>query len=236
MFLPKSFTKMRLPFSVALVGLLLSASGGSGQLASNSPQKEIGREVGQPIIGARGVTQRTGDIMANPAATGTTGNSFASYLLGLPDSASAAATVLHGTSPRLLTYDGIDIEPPLSGTFVAIRNQDVPWVVGRIGTLVGEQSINIDNFALVRSIRSPRIICRIRIRTSPRCARTRRWRMRPRSTCGSCRVTPTLTRCSAIPRRGCARSHVSGTATRPSNSRKVNIWRLAREKPLISRA
>ncbi|HVW83938.1 MAG TPA: TonB-dependent receptor [Bryobacteraceae bacterium] len=29
---------------------------------------------------------------ANPAATGTTGNSFASFLLGLPDSASAAAT------------------------------------------------------------------------------------------------------------------------------------------------
>ena len=29
---------------------------------------------------------------ANPSATGTTGNSFASFLLGLPDSASAAAT------------------------------------------------------------------------------------------------------------------------------------------------
>ena len=29
---------------------------------------------------------------ANPAATGTTGNSFASFLLGLPDSATAAAT------------------------------------------------------------------------------------------------------------------------------------------------
>src|SRR5207244_2066901 len=29
---------------------------------------------------------------ANPAATGTSGNSFASFLLGLPDTASAAAT------------------------------------------------------------------------------------------------------------------------------------------------
>ena len=28
---------------------------------------------------------------------------------------SASATVLHGTSPRLLTYDGIDIEAPLKG-------------------------------------------------------------------------------------------------------------------------
>ncbi len=63
----------------------------------------------------------------------------------------ASATVLHGTSPRLLTYDGIDIEAPLQGTLVAIRNHDVPGVVGRIGTLLGEHGINIANFALGRS-------------------------------------------------------------------------------------
>jgi D-3-phosphoglycerate dehydrogenase len=65
--------------------------------------------------------------------------------------ASASATVLHGTSPRLLTYDGIDIEAPLHGTLVAIRNHDVPGVVGRIGTILGEHSVNIANFALGRA-------------------------------------------------------------------------------------
>jgi D-3-phosphoglycerate dehydrogenase len=64
---------------------------------------------------------------------------------------SATATVLHGNSPRLLTYDGIDIEAPLNGTLVAIRNHDVPGVVGRIGTILGEHSINIANFALGRA-------------------------------------------------------------------------------------
>jgi len=63
---------------------------------------------------------------------------------------SASATVLHGTSPRLLTYDGIDIEAPLNGTLVAIRNHDVPGVIGRIGTILGEHSVNIANFALGR--------------------------------------------------------------------------------------
>ena len=67
---------------------------------------------------------------------------------------SASATVLHGTSPRLLTYDGIDIEAPLNGTLVAIRNQDVPGVVGRIGTILGEHKINIANFALGRAVDS----------------------------------------------------------------------------------
>jgi len=66
--------------------------------------------------------------------------------------ASATATVLHGSSPRLLTYDGIDIEAPLHGTLVTIRNHDVPGVVGRIGTILGEHAINIANFALGRAI------------------------------------------------------------------------------------
>ncbi|MBB5342122.1 phosphoglycerate dehydrogenase [Tunturibacter empetritectus] len=65
--------------------------------------------------------------------------------------ASASATVLHGTSPRLLSYDGIDIEAPLHGTLVAIRNHDVPGVVGRIGTILGDHSVNIANFALGRA-------------------------------------------------------------------------------------
>ena len=65
---------------------------------------------------------------------------------------SASATVLHGTSPRLLSYDGIDIEAPLNGTLVVIRNHDVPGVVGRIGTILGEHQVNIANFALGRAV------------------------------------------------------------------------------------
>lgn len=60
------------------------------------------------------------------------------------------ATVLHGHSPRLLSYDGIDIEAELAGTLVIIRNQDVPGVIGQIGTLLGEQALNIASFALGR--------------------------------------------------------------------------------------
>jgi len=61
------------------------------------------------------------------------------------------ATVLHGHSPRLLSYDGIDIEAELSGTLVVIRNLDVPGVIGRIGTILGEAKLNIASFALGRA-------------------------------------------------------------------------------------
>jgi D-3-phosphoglycerate dehydrogenase / 2-oxoglutarate reductase len=83
--------------------------------------------------------------------TGGAGSVLKIVLHASSGDASASATVLHGTSPRLLTYDGIDIEAPLHGTLVAIRNHDVPGVVGRIGTILGEHSVNIANFALGRA-------------------------------------------------------------------------------------
>jgi len=89
--------------------------------------------------------------------TGGSGSVLKLVLHSSDGDASASATVLHGTSPRLLTYDGIDIEAPLNGTLVAIRNHDVPGVIGRIGTILGEHALNIANFALGRSVRSQRV-------------------------------------------------------------------------------
>ena len=63
----------------------------------------------------------------------------------------ASGTVLHGTAARLLSLDGIDIEAPLEGTVLTIRNRDVPGVIGRIGTILGDHRINIANFALGRA-------------------------------------------------------------------------------------
>ncbi len=83
--------------------------------------------------------------------TGGVGSVLKLVLHSSDGDTSASATVLHGTSPRLLSYDGIDIEAPLHGTLVAIRNHDVPGVVGRIGTILGEHGVNIANFALGRA-------------------------------------------------------------------------------------
>jgi D-3-phosphoglycerate dehydrogenase len=62
----------------------------------------------------------------------------------------ASATVIHDEQPRLLEFDGIDIETPLEGNLLVCRNLDVPGVIGRIGTILGEQGVNIGNFALGR--------------------------------------------------------------------------------------
>src|SRR6267154_21419 len=51
---------------------------------------------------------------------------------------------------RILGVNNIDIEAPLKGFLLLIRNQDVPGVIGRVGTLLGQHKINIANFALGR--------------------------------------------------------------------------------------
>jgi D-3-phosphoglycerate dehydrogenase len=61
-----------------------------------------------------------------------------------------SATVLHGEQPRLLAFDGMDIEAPLEGSLLVCRNLDVPGVIGNIGTVLGQHGVNIANFALGR--------------------------------------------------------------------------------------
>src|SRR5664279_2031258 len=55
----------------------------------------------------------------------------------------ATATVIHGEQPRLLEFDGIDVEAPLEGNLLVCRNLDVPGVIGKIGTILGEYGVNI---------------------------------------------------------------------------------------------
>ena len=58
--------------------------------------------------------------------------------------------VLHGNAPRLLHVDGIDVEAPLERNLIYMRNRDVPGVIGKVGTILGEESINIADFSLGR--------------------------------------------------------------------------------------
>ncbi len=59
-------------------------------------------------------------------------------------------TVLHGTRPRVLVLDHINVECPLEGNLVVLKNRDVPGVVGNIGRILGRRKINIANFSLGR--------------------------------------------------------------------------------------
>ena len=46
--------------------------------------------------------------------------------------------------------NGINCEAALDGFLILMLNQDVPGVIGHVGTVLGKNSINIANFALGR--------------------------------------------------------------------------------------
>ena len=43
-----------------------------------------------------------------------------------------------------------EVEAPLEGTLLTIRNVDQPGVIGHVGTILGRHGVNIANFALGR--------------------------------------------------------------------------------------
>jgi D-3-phosphoglycerate dehydrogenase len=52
--------------------------------------------------------------------------------------------------PRLTVVDGIHCEAALSGSLIFMKNQDVPGVIGHVGTVLGRNQINVANFSLGR--------------------------------------------------------------------------------------
>ena len=63
---------------------------------------------------------------------------------------SVAGTLFGNEAPRLVEIFGVGIEAELAGHMLYIVNEDAPGFIGRIGTLLGENGINIGTFHLGR--------------------------------------------------------------------------------------
>jgi D-3-phosphoglycerate dehydrogenase len=59
-------------------------------------------------------------------------------------------TVFEPARPRLTLLDGIEVEAPLEGTLLVVKNDDRPGVIGQIGSILGRHTVNIASFALGR--------------------------------------------------------------------------------------
>jgi len=100
------------------------------------------------IAAARGL--RVLESHKAKASTGGTGSVLSIEMKSASEEHLVKGAVLHGSAPRLLHVDGIDVEAPLERNLIYLRNRDVPGVIGKVGTILGEDSINIANFSLGR--------------------------------------------------------------------------------------
>ncbi|HVN17142.1 MAG TPA: phosphoglycerate dehydrogenase [Dongiaceae bacterium] len=100
------------------------------------------------IAGERGL--RVLEAHKAKASTGGAGSVLSIFLKTSTEEHIVKGAVLHGETPRLLHVDGIDVEAPLERNLIYMRNRDVPGVIGKVGTILGEESINIADFSLGR--------------------------------------------------------------------------------------
>jgi D-3-phosphoglycerate dehydrogenase len=84
------------------------------------------------------------------ASTGGAGSVLSIFLKSSTEEHMVKGAVLRGTAPRLLHSDEIDVEAPLERDLIYLRNRDVPGVIGKVGTILGEAEINIADFSLGR--------------------------------------------------------------------------------------
>ena len=84
------------------------------------------------------------------ASTGGAGSVLSVFLKSSSEEHMVKGAVLHGNAPRLLHIDDIDVEAPLERNLIYLRNRDVPGVIGKVGTILGENEINIADFSLGR--------------------------------------------------------------------------------------
>jgi D-3-phosphoglycerate dehydrogenase len=76
---------------------------------------------------------------------------------------SVAGTLFGGGHLRLVDVDGVEVDTIPQGNVLMVRNEDTPGTVGRVGTLLGAQGINIARMGLGRKPGSGRAIMLIEV-------------------------------------------------------------------------
>lgn len=87
---------------------------------------------------------------ARDAKASTGGSVLSLYVKLQKEDHVVKGAVLHNNAPRLMHVDGIEVEAPLERNLIYLRNRDVPGVIGKVGTILGDHTINIANFSLGR--------------------------------------------------------------------------------------
>ena len=63
---------------------------------------------------------------------------------------SVCGTLFGGDKPRIIDIEGIELEAELSPNMLFTRNEDLPGLIGALGSAIGEAGLNIATFNLGR--------------------------------------------------------------------------------------
>lgn len=129
-----------LPFSVSfLVGLLPHLT---DERVSAVNALDIARRLGLVV-----------ETLGAPCERG-----FAKALAVRGQHTGLAGTVVHGEQLRLVDIDGFEVDVQPQGHLLLTRHNDVPGIVGKVGTILGKAQINISTMQVARSERGDAVM------------------------------------------------------------------------------
>ena len=99
------------------------------------------------IVNARAIAHELGVRVDVRGEEGS--GAFASMLRIEGGATSLAGTHAYG-GPRIVAIDGLEVDALPSGAMLVTRHRDVPGMVGKVGTIMGEASINISTMQVSR--------------------------------------------------------------------------------------
>ncbi|MEM8962408.1 MAG: phosphoglycerate dehydrogenase [Acidobacteriota bacterium] len=82
-------------------------------------------------------------------------------------SVTVAGTLFHDDDLRVVSIDGFPLEFRPKDVLLVVRNRDVPGVVGRVGTVLGDATINIAEIHLARRPGSDQALAIVRLDARP---------------------------------------------------------------------
>ena len=67
---------------------------------------------------------------------------------------SISATIFEGGVQRIVDFDGFEVDVAPKGNMIIFKNTDVPGVIGKVGTILADNNVNISDFRLGRNNKS----------------------------------------------------------------------------------
>lgn len=156
---------LRRPLSVAVVKGALTPVVGEGVNFVNA--ERVAEQRGVEVVSS--THSRAADY---PQMVGVT-------LEGGGESLELAGTLFGDRDPRVVRFAGFRLEFRPSGTLLVLRNDDVPGVVGRLGSILGEAKVNIADIHLARRDGERDALAVLRLDESPPEAALERLRALP---------------------------------------------------------
>jgi len=125
-----------------------------------------GREVNPVNVTSLAQTLGLKTIETKESATGEFTDLVELEAKGQGETVSVAGTFI-GSSPRIVRINGRHVEARPRGVLLLLENDDVPGIVGQIGTVLGTHGVNIANMSLSRGHRGGEVLTVLNLDSVP---------------------------------------------------------------------